>query len=147
MLNIIIRKMQIKTMKGNYTSTRMGTIKEKDWSHTHNCFLLVTMWADDECVNLIVVIISQYTHISNHHCVHLECVVNCSVVPTLWPHALYPPGSSVHGILQARMLEWGAMPSSRGSSWPRDQTCASRISCIGRWVVYHCANWEALCTV
>ena len=33
-----------------------------------------------------------------------------------------PPGSSVHGILQARILEWVAMSSSRGSSWPRDQT-------------------------
>ena len=33
-----------------------------------------------------------------------------------------PPGSSVHGILQARILEWVAMPSSRGSSQPRDQT-------------------------
>ena len=36
-------------------------------------------------------------------------------------------GSSVHGILQARTLEWVAMPSSRGSSRPRDQT---RVSCI-----------------
>ena len=36
-----------------------------------------------------------------------------------------PPGSSVHGILQAKILEWIAMPSSRGSSQPRDQTCAS----------------------
>ena len=33
-----------------------------------------------------------------------------------------PPGSSVHGILQARMLEWEAIPTSRGSSWPRDWT-------------------------
>ena len=33
-----------------------------------------------------------------------------------------PPGSSVHGILQARILEWVAIPSSRGSSQPRDQT-------------------------
>ena len=40
------------------------------------------------------------------------------------------PGSSVHGILQARTLEWVAMPSSRGSSWPRDWTCISCISCI-----------------
>ena len=40
-----------------------------------------------------------------------------------------PPGSSVHGILQARILGWVAMPSSRGSSWPRDQTCRS---CLGR---------------
>ena len=36
-----------------------------------------------------------------------------------------PPGSSVHGILQARTLEWVAMPSSRGSSWLRDQTLVS----------------------
>jgi len=42
------------------------------------------------------------------------------------------PGSSVHGILQARILDWVAMPSSRGSSEPRDQTRISYISCIGR---------------
>ena len=41
-----------------------------------------------------------------------------------------PPGSSVHGILQARILEWVAIPSSRGSSWPRDQTHISWLSCI-----------------
>ena len=33
-----------------------------------------------------------------------------------------PPGSSVHGILQAGTLDWGATPSSRGSSWPKDRT-------------------------
>ena len=38
------------------------------------------------------------------------------------------PGSSVHGILQARILEWVAKPSSRGSSWPRDRTQVSRIA-------------------
>ena len=38
-----------------------------------------------------------------------------------------PLGFSVHGILQARILEWVAMPSSRGSSQPRDQTW---VSCI-----------------
>ena len=38
-----------------------------------------------------------------------------------------PPGSSVHGIFQARILEWAAIPYFRGSSQPRDQT---RISCI-----------------
>ena len=32
-----------------------------------------------------------------------------------------PSGSSVHGVLQARILEWVAMPSSRGSTQPRDQ--------------------------
>ena len=44
-----------------------------------------------------------------------------------------PPGSSVHGILQARILEWGAICYSRGSSWPRDGTCAYYI---GRWIPY-----------
>ena len=39
-----------------------------------------------------------------------------------------PPGSSVHGILQVRMLEWVAMPSSMESSQPRDWTGASRIA-------------------
>ena len=40
-----------------------------------------------------------------------------------------PPGCSVHGILQARILEWVAMLSSRASSWPRDQTHVSYVSC------------------
>ena len=55
-----------------------------------------------------------------------------------------PPGSSVHGILQARILEWVAMPSSRGSSQPRDGTCVSYVSCIGTPVVlYTSATWKA----
>ena len=40
------------------------------------------------------------------------------------------PDSSVHGILQAKILEWVALPSSRGSSWPGDQTHISYGSCI-----------------
>ena len=47
------------------------------------------------------------------------------------------PGSSVHGILQARILAWVAMPSSRGSFQPRDQTHISYVSCTGRRVLYH----------
>ena len=50
-----------------------------------------------------------------------------------------PPGSSVHGVFQARILEWVAIPLSRVSSWPRDQT---RISCICRWILYCWATWE-----
>ena len=50
---------------------------------------------------------------------HIHAAVLClaaQLCPTLWPHWLYPQGSSVHGILQARIVEWVAMPSSRGSS-------------------------------
>ena len=52
-----------------------------------------------------------------------------------------PPGSSVCGIFQARILKWVAISSSR-SSPPRDRTriCVSCVSCIGSWILYH---WEA----
>ena len=36
-----------------------------------------------------------------------------------------------------RILEWVAIFSSRGSSWSRNQTCVSRVSCISRWILYH----------
>ena len=54
------------------------------------------------------------------------------------------PGSSVHGISQARILEWVAMSSSRASSQPKDWTCSSCVSCIGRQILYHWAAMEAL---
>ena len=60
-----------------------------------------------------------------------------------------PPGSSVHGVLQARVLKWVAISSPRGSSWLRDWTCTSYDSCIGRWINFfffffgHWAPWEA----
>jgi len=54
---------------------------------------------------------------SLHLCLTLCNSLDCS-----------PPGSSVHGILQARILEWVPMPSSRGSSQPRDWTQVSRIA-------------------
>ena len=51
-----------------------------------------------------------------------------------------PPGSSVHGISQARVLEWVVIPFFRGSSQPQDQT---HVSWIGRQILYHWATWEA----
>ena len=54
-----------------------------------------------------------------------------------------PLGSSVHGISQASILEWVVISYCRGSSRPRDGTCISCVSCIGRWILYHCASWEA----
>ena len=56
---------------------------------------------------------------------HPKSLQSC---PTLCnPMDCSPPGSSVHGILQARILEWVAMPSSRDSSQPRDQTQVSYL--------------------
>ena len=48
-----------------------------------------------------------------------------------------PQGSSSHGISQARILDWGTISYSKGSSWPRDQTHVSCTSCIGRQILYH----------
>ena len=53
-------------------------------------------------------------------------------------------GSSVRGILQARILEWVAMPSSRGASQPRDQTHISYVSLIGGWFFTTSTTCEAL---
>ena len=55
-----------------------------------------------------------------------------------------PSGSSsIHGMLQARIMEWVALPSSRWSSWPRDRTYISQVSWIGKWILYHSHHLEA----
>ena len=60
--------------------------------------------------------------------------VSHSACPTLCdPMDCSLPGSSAHGVLQARILEWVAIPFSRGSSRPRDQT---QVSCIYRQILY-----------
>ena len=65
------------------------------------------------------------------------CMLSCfSHVWLCDPMDCSPPGSSVPGILQATTLEWVAIPSSRRSSWPRDQTNVSGTSCIGRQVLF-----------
>ena len=87
--------------------------------------------------------ISYLTHLSTllygkcsrliSQCVRAKSLQSC---PTLCdPMDCSLPGSSVHGILQARILQWVVMPSSRGTSQPRDQTHISYVSCFGRWAL------------
>ena len=57
----------------------------------------------------------------------VKVLVTQSCLTLYHPVECSPPGSSVHGILWAGILEWVAMPFSRGSSQPRDQTWVSRI--------------------
>ena len=61
------------------------------------------------------------------------CLVTKSCLTLLDPMDCSPPGSSVHELLQARILEWAASSFSRGSSRPRDRTC---VSCIGRQIFF-----------
>ena len=74
-------------------------------------------------------------------CVHMRtCAQLLSCVWLCDSMDCSPPGSCVHGIPQARILEWVTISSSRGSSWPRDQTCVSCNSCTGRQILlslYH----------
>ena len=64
-----------------------------------------------------------------HVCVCVcVCVSHSAMFDSLQPMDYSPPGSSVHGSLQARILEWVAIPFSRGASRPRDQTWVSCIS-------------------
>ena len=68
-----------------------------------------------------------------------DCSATCAQsCLTLWdPMDCGPPGSSVHRIFQARILEWVVISSSRGSSWPRDWTHDSCFSCISRQILDH----------
>ena len=64
---------------------------------------------------------------AEHSCMCAQPLQSCR---SLWdPMGCSPLGSSVHGTLQARILEWVTMPSSRGSSRDRDQPC---VSCVSR---------------
>ena len=61
------------------------------------------------------------------------CLVTSVVSTSSWPHGCSLPGSSVHGIIQARILEWVFISFSRGSSLHRDWTWVSRI--VGRFFI------------
>ena len=65
------------------------------------------------------------------------CVSAQSCLTLCDPMFYGPPGSSAHGILQVRMLEWVAIAYSKGPSPPRDWTHFSCISCIGRKMLYN----------
>ena len=77
------------------------------------------------------------------------CVCVCVCLFAQLPLTLCDPldcsllGSPVRAIFQARTLDFVAICYSRACCGPRGQTHTSCISCIGRWILYHCATWEA----
>ena len=93
---------------------------------------LITMELMNVLTLLFQLMFIKHLLSTRHH--HVTCFTH------VWLH--YPmdcslPGSSVYGTLQARILEWVAIPFSRGSSQPRDWTRVSYVSWNGRQVVYH----------
>ena len=117
---------------------------------------LVAVWCDLSFVSLIsfkniwlfkakAITLCSWVY-NTYRCVcvcaraHVHAHTRAQSCPTLCnPVDCSPPGSSVHGISQARILEWTAISSSRRNSWPKDRTC---VSCIGRQILYHSATWE-----
>ena len=93
---------------------------------THN---LYKPWVWSECV---------FTYLKRQRC--YCCPVAKSCLTLCDPTDCSRSGSSVHGISQARILEWVAISFSRGSFWPRDWIC---VSCIGMGILYHWATREA----
>ena len=103
-------------------------------SHLHETYRWIREWIVLYCINLA----SPFVY----YC----CLVAESCPTPCDPMDCSCPGYPVHGISQARMLEWVAISFSRGSSWPRDWI---HISWAGRQILYHSATREAalLCVV
>ena len=73
----------------------------------------------------------------NASCMHAQsCLTLCN------PMDYSPPDASIHGVFQARILEWVVIPFSRGSSQSRDRTDVTSIFCIGKRIIYHWAIQE-----
>ena len=68
------------------------------------------------------------------------CSVAHLCLSLCYPTDCSPPGSSVHGLFQASILEQVGVSYSRGSSQPRDWTHVSYVSCIGRQILHHCRH-------
>ena len=106
------------------------------WGVCVFCLIHTPNWWQDWKQNLGVFLAKYLLNaFANLLCVHAKWLQSCLTLCDTMDCS--PLGSSVRGILQARILECTAMPSSRGSSQPRDQTCVSQVSCIGRWILYH----------
>ena len=100
-----------------------------------------------KCLNVCYL---KWKHVCVSLCVCVcVCVHVCSVAqwcPTLCNLTKCSrPGSSVHGIIQARILEWVAMPSSTGSSWSMDRNHVSCIPELAGGFFTTGATWEAPC--
>ena len=106
-------------------------------------FTIVKTWKQPKCPLRICDIhecasVHPYAHTHIYTQWNIVCAKSLQSCLTLCDPMDYSlPVSSIHGILQARILKWVAMPSSWGSFQPRDWTCLSYVSFIGRQVLYH----------
>ena len=86
------------------------------------------------CIEPLILLYWTFCYSHFNMCVPANLLQACLTLCHPMDYSL--PGSSVHGILQARILEWIAMSPSRESSRPRDRACVSYVSCTGKRVFY-----------
>ena len=108
-------------LRARHVSDRFSVVKKQDWMKD-----LSLCYVDKQRKNL-----GPCSGIQEPSCC---CLVTKLCLTLCKPMDCCLPGSSVHGISQARILEWLAISFSRGSSWPRNWTC---VSLTGRQILYH----------
>ena len=149
---LVIKGMQIKTtLRYHLTVARMAIIKKptnnKHWrgraekgAFLHfrsDCELVQLLWSFLKKLKIELPCDSAIPLLGIGYC----CCVVIKSCPTLFdPIDFSPPASFVHGTLQARILKWVVISSSRGSSRPRDRTY---VPCIGSWILYCWSTREA----
>ena len=114
---------------------RLGSTPSLCLTHTLSWYFSKYFWLNLHNIPLILPFLVSS--------IVLCCAQSLQLCPTFWdPIDCSPPGSSVHGILWARILEWVAMASARSSSWPTDW---ARASCLlhCRQIIYHWATRNA----
>ena len=97
------------------------------------------------CAHICIYICIIYIYMSPFFplCV---CVLSYLVMLNFFCNSMHcsPPGVSVQGFFEARVLEWVAISYSSGSFLHRDQIHVLSVSCLSRQILYHHATWEAI---
>ena len=121
------------TQLKDWTCLSLQCLKSKYWYWGFFSFLvlILTSFCRSYCYGFFVVCFFEEWTV----CVCTESLQLCLTLCDPMDYSLL--GSSVHGITQARILEWVVLPSSRGSSQSRDWTHVSYVSCTGRGALYH----------
>ena len=127
---------------GHYQVLLLSFSKHKSVSFYIIDSLLIWSFVISQC-NMTFSPMSSLALNSEKHGHKLGACMPSQSCPTLCDTMDCSPGSSVHGNFQARILEWLAISSSRGSSWPRDRTHVFWVSCTSRQILYHWPTGEA----
>ena len=127
-----------------YKETRPPSFYKHLWHLCcdNNVFFFFILTLKKSCFTFVYVFTLHVCHYLTLCVCVCVCVCTCAKSlqsrPALCHPVDYsPPGSSAHGTLQARILEWVAIAFSRASSRPRDWTHVSYVSCLGRRVLFH----------